>query len=208
MRRENLIKNFALFNSLSRDSLKKLIPALCVLILYTLLNWTKFDQDFKEYTSLLFLTIITTFILAFAEEIFFRGYLYNVLKREGFSSYKSIIISSILFAGIHSVNVFRYEDIWSVINQVVFAIFIGMLLCSIFALTKNIIIVSLFHFVINLPSALSSLIQTKNEPINIPIASGFTENLMSTLLFIALMSPVIILSFYYAKLATKEDLKV
>lgn len=206
LRRDNLAGKAGLLNSTGRPGLKKLIPALLILLAYILLNVKKFGYDFQGHTVILSLTLTATCLGAFAEEIFFRGYVFGLLRQKGYSTYKGIIVSSLLFAGLHIANIFRFEDAWSVLNQVGFAFLIGIILCSIFALTKNLLIVSLYHFIINIPSALSSVAQV-NVKTNYPtVITSFSENLISMLLFIVLLSPIIMVSVYYLKLVKKENI--
>lgn len=204
--RDNLAGKARLLLATRKPLLIKLMPAFLIMAAYILLNVKKFGYDFQGHAIILSLTLMATFLGAFAEEIFFRGYVFGLLRKEGCSTYKAVILSSLLFAGIHFANAFRYGDTWSVINQVCFAFLMGIMLCSIFALTKNLLIVSLYHFVINIPSALSSVIQVRKESQNVPIVTTFSEDLISTLVFILLLSPVIMVSDYYMKLVKKENI--
>ncbi len=205
LKRDNLIRTTDWLCTPNKTVLKKLVPALVVLIVYILLNANKFLQDYQDNLLVLLVSIGATFFGAFSEELFFRGYIFTLLKKEGYSTYKGIILSSLLFAGMHVINVFRYSDVWSVINQIAFSFLIGILLCSLFALTKNILAVSLYHFVINIPSALAWVAQTKTETKVVPLASSFSENLISTLVFFVVLSPLIMVSFHYLKLIRKEN---
>jgi len=205
VKRENLTNDFHSFFFKSRSVLLKLLPVFCLLILYIILNKEKlFKLDVSITNTVLGLSLVSTFILALAEEIFFRGYLYNLLKRK-YSIYKSVIVSSILFAFIHIVNIFRYGDLWSIMNQMLFAMALGMLLCSVYALTKNILLVGLMHFIINIPASISNLNSTVINVTGIINETDLVENVMSTLFFIALMLPIFMLSFYYIKVVNKAN---
>ncbi len=196
--RDNLAGKARLLQATPKPFLFKLVPALLILTAYILLNVKKFGYDFHGQTVILSLTLMATFLGAFAEELFFRGYIFGLLRQNGYSTYKAVMVSSLLFAGLHIANIFRFEDAWSVLNQVAFAFLIGIILCAIFALTKNILAASLFHFMMNVPAA--------DETNRTAVVTSFFESFISMLLFFVLLSPVIMVSVYYMKLIKKENI--
>ena len=174
---------------------KKTIPALLLLILYLSLNYKKL-QFITSYSNTVLLIVLTALVFAFAEEIIFRGYIYGHLIKIVPFKYHAILICSGLFALMHCLNVFKADDIFSLINQIIFAFFMGILLGSLFFITKSLLFTGLYHFFINLPSALNRL-QGHNVLQHKVSNQSLSENIISSFLFILVISPIIIISMYY-----------
>jgi len=112
------------------------------------------DAQMQVYQSLfanpdlLWLNLLVFGVVpAFAEELFFRGVLYNYLKKRLNSFFHAAIISSLLFAGMHMqivqiIPIFILGFALAVIYQATGRIWIAMLLHA----TNNVIqVVSLMH---------------------------------------------------------------
>jgi membrane protease YdiL (CAAX protease family) len=76
-----------------------LILALCVFI-FCVINGTNVVFAHANLASIIF-TIITAIVVGFSEELYFRGFLNNVMILNNISFIKTTIISSILFAIVH-----------------------------------------------------------------------------------------------------------
>lgn len=202
MHREGFVKSRLLFQSIKRTILLKLLPVFLLIAGYVGYFWNKDLADYHGSLQLLALSLAGTFIAASAEEVIFRGYLLNLFKKYNYTFFMSLVFSSVFFSLIHIVNIFRFEDGWAVFNQLIFAFALGMLLGSIFALTNNLLLVSVLHFLINIPSSIKRI---SASSINDPVftQTTLTENLLSTLFFIVIMAPVLMLSLYYVKLTNK-----
>jgi membrane protease YdiL (CAAX protease family) len=187
---------------------KTTFPAIGILIIYLVINFKKDTLGAIQggNSVLLLLLLITTFVAAFAEEFAFRLYIQANLIRLRLPIYKVILISSGLFAITHSLNFFRYEkDIFSIINQVIFAFFMGILLASLFFITKSLMFSALYHFFFNLPAALNKL---RVEDLSDPLTSArqsFVDNIIGSLLFILFISPLIIISLFYLGKIRKDE---
>lgn len=78
-----------------------------------------------QITSLVFLleVLVTTLMVGFVEEVFFRGLMLNALKAHGF--WRAAIISSILFGLTHVMNLAAGKNVADQIAQIVYALAIG-----------------------------------------------------------------------------------
>lgn len=204
MKRERLLLEKFVLSKVSKETFIKLLPSVGLLFCYLVPGSLKNLNAFDGSLSLLTLTLLGTFIAASAEEVIFRGYILNLLRKERFSTYRSLIISTLLFSIIHIINIFRYEDVWGVLNQIIFAFALGMLLGSMYLLTNNLMFVCVFHFVVNIPSAIRSLNPASGSDIEL-LNPSFSENILSTFFIITLTLPCLMLAWYYMKIIEKRD---
>jgi|GEM_PF-5966166 len=183
-----------------KGSRRSLVPAILILLLY--LIWrTNADQFIYWHNGYLLLLLLFVVVLsAFAEELAFRVYLPMNMIDMGYSRVKAVIISSVWFGGIHGINIFQGgNDVAGVFNQVVFAFFIGILLTSIYFLSKSLLFVWVFHFGVNVPAALN---RWKEQGTSVEAAqSGLSigEQVLESLIFLLMMSPLFILSMFYLR---------
>ncbi len=156
-------------------SIKKGMPLIIISLLILLSNIYDLSSqniDILNLVSLIFLAIT----IGLAEEFLFRGWLQNEIV----DSYKdnrrqiimSIIISGVLFGLVHLINAFSGQDIFTTIMQVIQTSAIGILLGSIYYISKNIWSVvalhSIYDFVILL-GEVNSYKDCVNNP-NISVA--------------------------------------
>jgi len=205
MNRENLLQMHLVLKKMYRGDLIKVLPVAILIVVYVVHFWSGNMQEYNGPTSLLLLTLAGTLVAASAEEVIFRGYMLNLLKKNGYTLLRSLVISSLIFSLIHIVNIFRYEDVWAILNQVIFAFALGMLFGSVYALTNNLLLVCIFHFFINIPSAVRRIMEV-NETEEALSTTTLSENLLSTSFFIILMLPVLSLAYYYIKLVKKRHI--
>lgn len=102
------------------------------------------DIDYLFILSQLLIAILTGII----EELLFRGlvfqeFLINTNKT------KAIIYSSLIFGGIHLLNISSFASIPQVLVQVVYSSFLGFLLAISYLKTENIIVPIIFHTTFN-----------------------------------------------------------
>lgn len=179
--------------------IKTLIPVIILLVIFLVLKYKVF---FSVSTSsdVVFLFLLAMFLGVLCEELLFRGYILNLLINNKLSVLKSILISSLLFSLFHIINIIRHNDIWSMFNQIILAFFIGVLFGSLFILTKNIMVITVMHFFINVPASLSYL-NIKNALYESELTNmSFVENLMGSLFLFLIFSPLIFVTIYYLKL--------
>lgn len=200
-----LAKKIKHFNAIPIKVILKLIPVFILVGLFVILQGGKISSSFGlNDTTTIVLAIISTFVLAYSEEILCRGYIFNILNLK-FTVLKSVLISSALFALLHLVNFRIHIDVFSLVNQIIFAMGLGMLFGSIYALTKNLLMVAVLHFLINIPGEFSELDFSKVNEIKV---DTLAENLMSTLFFIITAIPLYMLSLYYVKNVREKKTEV
>lgn len=212
-----LIKKEPFFdlNYLSKNKIKSLSIAVLLIVysLYSTFNKIdnlKINVSFFVHASYFFQCICTGFF----EEYFFRclifGYIcYGFMINTGGEpkhNYKQVMITSFLFAIVHSSNFFNKEyDSLSVINQIMFAFIMGILLQCIFYINNNIFFNAILHAMINYNSMLSHKL-FHNE-----VASNENSGLndfLQTLLTFFILSIVIVFPFLIFSLKRKKNLLI
>lgn len=96
------------------------------------------------------LTVFSTLITVFCEELLFREITHNCLKEFVKQDYLRILISSAIFALLHFVNVFGGVDITFVLAQVGYTFVLGLILGLIKEKGAGLIVLTSFHFLFNL----------------------------------------------------------
>ena len=111
-----------------------------------------FDRtiDFKY----IILAIVFTILVAFLEELLFRGLLFKSIELDN-TTKTSIFISGSTFGFGHIINLFNGYTVINQVIQIVLAILIGIILSVLFVRTKSIIPGMIFHFFFNIASILS-----------------------------------------------------
>ena len=123
------------------------------LIIMVLVNGVfLFDRtiDFKH----IILSIGFTILVAFLEELLFRGLLFKSIEIDN-STKASIFISGATFGFGHIINLFNGYTVINQVIQIVIAILVGTILSILFVRTKSIIPGIIFHFFFNIVSILS-----------------------------------------------------
>ncbi|WP_347552946.1 CPBP family intramembrane glutamic endopeptidase (plasmid) [Pseudalkalibacillus hwajinpoensis] len=82
-------------------------------------------------------------VVAFIEEMVFRGFMINILISKGFKV--AVITSSFLFALTHSLQLLGGQSIEDTLLQITYAFFIGMVLSLLVVNNQSIIIAITFH---------------------------------------------------------------
>jgi membrane protease YdiL (CAAX protease family) len=153
--------------------LKKLVSALIITIIvwtifgiYARYNLMEEGDTLFNHTPILF--IKHWIFVAFAEELFFRGYFFTRIKKwiskynRFLSVLTALIISSLIFSSFHiPVRLFNENigtNYFELLGSLKILFFTGLILGWIFFRTKNIFLVSFIHGGINAP-----LIGLKND---------------------------------------------
>ncbi|MGM0438770.1 MAG: CPBP family intramembrane glutamic endopeptidase, partial [Bacillota bacterium] len=96
-------------------------------------------------------------LVAFVEEIVFRGIILRILSRKGIIT--AIFGSSIMFSVAHLMNTLQAKNLESTIIQTLYAFIIGVILAILVIKTNNIILPIIYHYINNVVSS----INTNNE---------------------------------------------
>jgi len=100
------------------------------------------------------LSIVFMILVAFLEELLFRGLLFKSIKANN-TTKAAIFISGSTFGFGHIINLLNGYTIINQIIQIVMATLIGIILSVLFVRTKSIIPGMIFHFFFNIASTLS-----------------------------------------------------
>ncbi|HHR6622605.1 TPA: CPBP family intramembrane glutamic endopeptidase [Staphylococcus aureus] len=130
------------------------------IILLCALGLFLFTGDFGRNSSIIILVGITMVLVGFSEELLFRGILLHVLLEKRTVVY-SIIISSILFSLLHSVNILGGLPLAGMIGQLILTFLFGVIFSCLSLLIKNIIPLILYHFIWDFVIFSQSLVNAK-----------------------------------------------
>ncbi len=172
-------------------------PLTGAIFLWLLLHYSRF-ASMDETTGVLLFVLLVVMIKTAAEEIIFRGVLQTWYIKEGIPPRRAVLYASLFFSLVHVVNFFVHGDWVSLVCQVIFAFFMGLLLGSVNVITGNILLSCILHAIINVPAALQQLERQKelvSEQTDLPTPVG--EGLVSVFFFSLIYSPLIILALYY-----------
>lgn len=125
------------------------IPLLLICISNFIVVWyNKISLNDKISTYYILKELLLCFLVSFSEELIFRSVLF-----EEFLIYKkpllAIIYSSLIFGGIHLLNIGSIGDIFPCIIQSLYSFGIGLILSMIYYFSKNLILPITLHFLFN-----------------------------------------------------------
>lgn len=123
-----------------KETLIYSLPLVIILIILTIGNG---GIDLGDYSNVILVIITHIFIIAFIEEVIFRGFMISILKEKGIIL--AVTVSSFLFAVSHSLQLLGGQDMLSTVIQISYSFFIGMVLALIIALGQPLIVTILFH---------------------------------------------------------------
>lgn len=126
------------------------------LLLIGIANATQYPDIWKalrelpvgQIIGMTLVSIFSSLLIGFSEEIFFRGGVYNFTKRlfKKETVKKSEFLNGVLFGLIHAVNYFNGgQYFWDTTNQILYAAGIGWLLAMIYELSGNLWVPILLH---------------------------------------------------------------
>lgn len=152
---------------LKRTSLFSMVPFSIIIIILALF-------PFGAPSNILYLLVISL-LIAIHEEVLFRGILQGVLIGSGFTSQRSILIASLLFAAAHIIfkGAFDIGGIYIFINSFI----MGYLFGYVYLISRNILYVISLHFIWDYAIFLNQRVQNDDFALMITLAlftlSGF-----------------------------------
>lgn len=184
--------NLKKYNGLEKSNKITNLQALLIPSLFILMGITgNLSTYFNTNIFVLFLFIISVFIVGFAEELLFRGIILPLFityfKDQKAVLYLSVILSSSIFGIVHYINIFKEPDnFWGITHQVFFALSIGVFFGGLMLRTNSIIIPSLFHGFVNFSFGAGDLKQKDIQIITEKITEGVNWNsiIPTTIFFI------------------------
>jgi uncharacterized protein len=179
----------------------EIISFIILIVMYVYLSLNNIQINTLKNIAL---TLISIFFGALAEEYVCRLYFLNLFRSNNFSTQKSILFSSILFAIVHTSNIILDFTQWvNVLNEIIFAFFIGVILSCIYLNTRKILLVGIFHFVINIPTLVQSNIVNNGLLHNAETKTLLKQFFGSSMLYI-LWLPVYLFAIYILQKTVKH----
>ena len=154
-----------------------------------MLTYSKINS---ECLNALFLTALPAFVFGLVEEIVFRGVIqgYLVKNKADWSYHRVVIYTALLFSLGHLINL-RNDHIYSVLNQLVYAFYMGLLFSALQLRVNNVWLLGIAHGLINFlfkGCGTSEELYLEETPV-------FLDYLESIGMFILLFSPIFL--FYW-----------
>ncbi|WP_238652996.1 CPBP family intramembrane glutamic endopeptidase [Paenibacillus piscarius] len=116
------------------------IPLLIIAAAQPLMNGINVELGALEVISI----VIMTLMVGYAEEVIFRGIIWNYLRSKGPLFY--VVFSSLLFGILHMANALGGNDLIHTLLQVANALLLGCVLALLMVAGRNLIPLIAFHF--------------------------------------------------------------
>ncbi|WP_233569830.1 CPBP family intramembrane glutamic endopeptidase [Falsibacillus albus] len=166
-----LLKTNKWGNYLSLDNLKPLkeMTLLCspLLLILAILFIGNGGIDTSSISHLFLVLGTQILIVAFIEEIFYRGFMLNILISKGFRF--AVLTSSVLFGLTHSLQLLGGQSLEQTILQIMYAFFTGLVLSLLIVNKQSILVTIIFH---GLNNSFIMLKQTDGPPIYLYLIVG------------------------------------
>lgn len=118
-----------------------------------------FQKNITQNFNQICMIILTTLFVGFSEELIFRGILLNVFS-ENRSLKNSILVSSVAFSLLHSVNILGGVPLAGTIVQLFLTLVFGIIFACLATLIHNIIPLMIYHFIWDMVLLSTSLTNT------------------------------------------------
>ncbi|MCJ8341691.1 MAG: CPBP family intramembrane metalloprotease [Cetobacterium sp.] len=137
------------FKKLKFNQLKWFIPSIIIISIMTFIYGITLINNIetldKSKIILLIIIFISTFLVGFSEEVMFRGILLHSFTNKG-KIYSGLIVSSILFALLHSVNMFGGVTFGGMVTQVCTSFLLGIYFAPLAIKLESLIPLIIFHW--------------------------------------------------------------
>jgi membrane protease YdiL (CAAX protease family) len=145
------------------------------------------------------LSVLLTFTMAIMEEVVFRGLIMGYLRKynPGKSAHFIAFFNAALFALVHFTNLETIHPI-SVVTQVFFAFFIGLLLSALLFRTNNVLLLGVIHGVLNFMSRQCSQFAADGFMAD-KVVFTFSDYVVQIALLILLLSPILLIYWMLMK---------
>lgn len=145
-----LVKREEFFEGVERDNF---FAGYIIIVTLVLCGINLFPFDISIDSSII-TVIVQMLFVGLMEEIIFRGCVYKVCYIR-FGAMKAIIISSILFGLMHTINILS-ADILMVVMQVIYSMSIGIVFAGLIYKKQGIHMCVLIHSIINISAHLGA----------------------------------------------------
>lgn len=198
---------YGIFNKQLFTSNAFIVILLALCVIYTVFQEIKLN-DKAISTNEHYIFILTCLSTGFIEEFLFRGFFFIGIYKYFYGSntaklHRSIFISSLIFAFAHSGTIFFKSEVnLNVVTQIILAFFCGYFLCSLLIYTKNIILISLIHAIINYFGSLNTVTSQSRQ---IATTSMSMEQFTISTLILLSVCLLVVLPIYYFLTEDKSD---
>ena len=127
-----------------KETLLYSIPLVTILIILYIGNG---GLNLGDYPNVILVIITHVLIIAFIEEMVFRGFMISILREKGILL--AVTVSSFLFAITHSLQLLGGQDLLSTVIQISYAFATGLVLAFLIALGQPLLVTILFHGINN-----------------------------------------------------------
>lgn len=127
-----------------KETLLYSIPLVTILIILYIGNG---GLNLGDYPNVILVIITHVLIIAFIEEMVFRGFMISILREKGILL--AVTVSSFLFAITHSLQLLGGQDLLSTVIQISYAFSTGLVLAFLIALGQPLLVTILFHGINN-----------------------------------------------------------
>ena len=179
---------------------EKLLPIILLVLLVVFSTYhTLFYYNYGVAWMFPFFIIIC-FLFVLAEELIFRNFLFYVFIKQNVKVHHSVLICSILFAGMHTFRYINQGDVFVMCYHFVFAFSAGIILGSLFVISRNLLFVTIINFLIRVPIFGYALQHTglAGKKIDFLLQVQFTATTGSIIWFsIYLITALVVAAYYY-----------
>ena len=141
-------KSRTALNLFSTRSIKEtLLYSIPIVIIFIILYIGNGGLSLGDYSNVILVMVTHTLIIAFIEEMIYRGFMISVLREKGIIL--AVTVSSLLFGISHFSQLLSGQDLLSTIIQISYAFSLGMVFALLIALGQPLIVTILFHGINN-----------------------------------------------------------
>lgn len=174
-----------------------LFPLIIVFLSLYNLSLTNFN-NLDHSTVVLFL--FASVLVGLSEEFVFRGLIQSIILKDNENRKNyivfSIIFTSTIFSLLHLMNIFKgFSNIESLINQLIFAFFMGIYLGSLLLITRQLFIVGILHGLVNFTYGFSDILD-KPEVIDTNYTAGISQSIINIIGTTLVLSPILAIGLY------------
>ncbi len=150
VRRNGLTEKYGLFLPRYRLARALFFVPLVLVCLYKVV----FSPALRFSAAETALYVVSMLGVGFLEELIFRGFLFRAIEKKNLT--RAIIISSVTFGIGHIVNLLNGQNLLDTVGQIIFAVFVGFALVTLFHKGKSLVPCIVFHGVFNALSVVAN----------------------------------------------------
>lgn len=207
------IKNIKIFHfSFLKSDYKNYIFLIPLLFIYTNGFKSFINFDASSHSSITLITYtLKIFSSAILEEYLFRGLIFGLFfvyfSKTRKDIFTCVIFSNLIFGFAHIINLWSldYMTFQYVINQMYASFCIGVYFSALYLSSKNLLSLTIAHFIINFFSSLDEINFVENTSVSL---ENNINNFIGELITITIYSIPLIIGLYIIFKFKKDDIKI